>query len=140
MEKNVVSPLPAPCVPYGLTTYIQCEASLGAVSWSPSDGAESYMAVAVGTDGLPHMCTTNSNTCTWDNLLCGDLYVIQVIANDHLCSSSPSNSTSIHTGKHFLPAPAATVIQSLVPVLFHPIPVVKAVCLLGVGGGAFIHI
>ncbi|XP_062308247.1 uncharacterized protein LOC134012721 [Osmerus eperlanus] len=90
----------APCIPYGVTTYIQCEAGLGAVSWGTSDGAEYYTAIAVGTDSLPLMCTTNSTnstTCTWDNLLCGDLYVVHVIANDHLCSSSPSNSTSIHT-------------------------------------------
>lgn len=88
-----------PCVPEHVQSFTQCEDSVGSVSWAPSDGAESYMAIAVGQDGHTHMCTTNTSSCTWDDLHCGDEYTIHVIANDYLCSSMPSNSTSIRMGK-----------------------------------------
>ncbi|XP_071200535.1 mucin-3B [Salvelinus alpinus] len=99
----------APCVPQHVESYTVCENSLGSVSWAESEGAESYTAVAVGTDGHTHMCTTNSTSCTWEDLHCGDLYTVHVISNDYLCSSSPSNSTTVRT--------APCVPQNLVPTL-----------------------
>ncbi|CAL8306274.1 unnamed protein product [Lota lota] len=85
----------APCVPYNTECFTQCEDSLGSVSWSRSDGAESYTAVAVGHDGHTHMCATSSASCTWEDLHCGELYLVHVTAHDHLCASTPSNVTSI---------------------------------------------
>ncbi|XP_054458914.1 fibronectin-like [Anoplopoma fimbria] len=84
-----------PCVPEHVQSFIQCENSLGAASWAKSDGAESYMAIAVGQDQHTHMCTTNTTSCIWDDLHCGEQYTVHIIANDYLCSSMPSNSTSI---------------------------------------------
>lgn len=88
-----------PCVPEHVQSFTHCENNLGAVSWAESDGAESYTAIAVGQDGHTHMCATNTTTCTWDDLHCGEQYTVHVIANDYLCSSMPSNSTSIRMGK-----------------------------------------
>nr|XP_046247875.1 uncharacterized protein LOC124060678 [Scatophagus argus] len=84
-----------PCVPEHVQSFTHCENNLGSVSWAKSDGAESYMAIAVGLDGHTHMCTTNTTSCTWDDLHCGEQYTVHVIANDYLCSSMPSNSTLI---------------------------------------------
>ncbi|XP_071342815.1 uncharacterized protein [Trachinotus anak] len=84
-----------PCVPVHVQSFTHCENSLGSVSWAMSDGAESYLAIATGEDGHTHECATNATTCTWDDLHCGEMYTVHVIANDHLCSSLPSNSTSI---------------------------------------------
>uniref|UniRef100_A0A8P4G5R4 Fibronectin type-III domain-containing protein n=1 Tax=Dicentrarchus labrax TaxID=13489 RepID=A0A8P4G5R4_DICLA len=84
-----------PCVPVHVRSFTHCENNLGSVSWAKSDGAESYMAIAVGLDGHTHMCTTNTTICSWDDLHCGEQYTIHIIANDYLCSSMPSNSTSI---------------------------------------------
>src|SRR4029434_4973099 len=64
--------LTAPCVPHHIETYIECEDSLGSVSWTESDGAEFYTAIAVGLDGHIHTCVSNSSTCSWDDLHCGD--------------------------------------------------------------------
>ncbi|KAJ8376161.1 hypothetical protein SKAU_G00067410 [Synaphobranchus kaupii] len=86
----------APCVPQYVETYVQCEDSVGSVSWMGSDGAESYTAVAVGQDKHTHMCTTNGTTCTWSDLHCAEIYTVHVIANDYLCTSVPSNGTVIH--------------------------------------------
>ncbi|XP_036969323.1 fibronectin isoform X2 [Acanthopagrus latus] len=84
-----------PCVPQHVQSFTHCEDSLGSVSWAESDGAESYMAIAVGLDGHTHMCTTNTTTCTFNDLHCGEQYTVHIIANDYMCSSMPSNSTSI---------------------------------------------
>ncbi|XP_044055462.1 uncharacterized protein LOC122877670 [Siniperca chuatsi] len=84
-----------PCVPEHVQSFTHCENNLGSVSWAKSDGAESYMAIAVGQDGHTHMCPTNTTSCTWDDLHCGEQYTIHVIANDYLCTSMLSNSTSI---------------------------------------------
>ncbi|XP_045905931.1 receptor-type tyrosine-protein phosphatase beta [Micropterus dolomieu] len=85
-----------PCVPEYVQSFGQCENNLGSVSWAKSDGAESYMAIAVGLDGHTHMCSTNTTSCTWNDMHCGEQYTIHVVANDYLCSSMPSKSVSIH--------------------------------------------
>lgn len=64
-----------------------------------SDGAESYLAVATGQDGHTHECVTNTSICTWDDLHCGEVYTVNVVAMDYMCSSMPSNSTMIRMGK-----------------------------------------
>lgn len=87
-----------PCIPEHLQSFTHCENNLGSVSWASSDGADSYVAFAAGKDGHVHMCTTSTTNCTWDDLHCGEVYTIHVIANDYLCSSMPSNSTSLRMG------------------------------------------
>uniref|UniRef100_A0A672FAN5 Fibronectin type-III domain-containing protein n=1 Tax=Salarias fasciatus TaxID=181472 RepID=A0A672FAN5_SALFA len=80
----------APCVPWDLSTYAQCEGNLGSVSWGPSDGANAYVAVATGLDGHTHHCRTNTTSCSWDDLHCGETYSVAVRAEDEACSS-PDN-------------------------------------------------
>ncbi|XP_075901618.1 uncharacterized protein fndc7b isoform X2 [Nelusetta ayraudi] len=84
-----------PCVPLHVQSVTQCENNVGTVSWARSDGAEYYTAIAVAQDGHTHMCNTNDTVCTWDDLHCGESYTVQVVANDYMCGSAPSNSTSI---------------------------------------------
>lgn len=57
------------------------------------------MAIAVGQDGHTHMCISNTTVCTFDDLHCGEVYTVHIVANDYLCSSLPSNSTTIRMGK-----------------------------------------
>ncbi|XP_074545118.1 uncharacterized protein LOC141804545 [Halichoeres trimaculatus] len=85
-----------PCVPQDLTTYVQCEFNMGSVSWGSADGAKSYEAVATGLDGHTHQCLTNTTSCTWNDLHCGEEYTVVVRAKGHNCTSLPSNSTVIH--------------------------------------------
>ncbi|XP_067303573.1 fibronectin [Pseudorasbora parva] len=86
----------APCVPYHIETFAECEVNLGAVSWAGSDGADIYTAIAEGQDGHTHICITNTTFCIWEDLHCGEIYVVQVVANTQLCSSNPSKSTIIN--------------------------------------------
>ncbi|XP_006797927.2 uncharacterized protein LOC102776891 [Neolamprologus brichardi] len=84
-----------PCVPAHVQSFTRCEKSLGSVSWAASDGAESYMAIATGQDRHVHTCTTNTTICTWNDLHCGETYTVYVVAMNYVCTSMPSNSTSI---------------------------------------------
>lgn len=89
-----------PCVPLHVQSFTPCETSHGSVSWAMSDGAESYLAVATGQDGHTHECVTNTTSCAWDDLHCGEIYTVNVVAIDYMCSSMPSNTTMIRMGKH----------------------------------------
>ncbi|KAJ8274470.1 hypothetical protein COCON_G00090950 [Conger conger] len=106
-QSNPIEFRTAPCKPQYLQTYIDCLATQGSVNWAASDGAESYMAVAVGQDRHTHMCTTNGTECSWHDLHCGDVYTVHVLAQRSICSSPISNVTTIHT--------APCVPQNLVP-------------------------
>lgn len=89
----------APCAPYNVETFAQCEDNLAAVSWAASDGADIYNANAVGEDGHTHICVTNTTNCIWDDLHCSEIYTVHVIAYSQDCNSAPSNSTTIRMGK-----------------------------------------
>ncbi|XP_043081301.1 serine-rich adhesin for platelets [Puntigrus tetrazona] len=86
----------APCVPYHIETYAECENNLGAVSWASSDGADIYTAIAIGQDNHTHVCITNTTHCIWEELHCGENYFVQVIASAQICNSGPSDGTVIH--------------------------------------------
>lgn len=88
----------APCTPWDVATYVQCEPDMGSVSWRPSDGAYMYIATATGRDGHTHQCLTTNTTCTWNNLHCGEEYTVVVKAKDDNCTSLPSNGSVIHMG------------------------------------------
>ncbi|XP_061739473.1 uncharacterized protein LOC133540674 [Nerophis ophidion] len=84
-----------PCVPQHVESYTHCEDNIGSVSWAGTDGADYYLAIAVGRDGHTHMCMTVNTSCTWDDLHCGERYTVHVIADGDTCGSKPSNSTTI---------------------------------------------
>ncbi|XP_047445276.1 mucin-4-like [Mugil cephalus] len=85
-----------PCTPRDVATYVECEFDTGSMSWAPSDGAETYIAVATGLDGHSHSCVTDNTSCTWSDLHCGEEYTVVVRAKSGNCSSLPSNSSVIH--------------------------------------------
>lgn len=86
-------------MPYHIETYAECENNLGAVSWASSDGTDIYTAIAIGQDNHTHVCITNTTYCIWEELHCGEIYFVQVIANAQICSSGPSDGTVIHMGE-----------------------------------------
>nr|XP_015211037.1 PREDICTED: uncharacterized protein LOC102685057 [Lepisosteus oculatus] len=99
----------APCVPQNVDSYTHCETNRGSVSWTESDGAVFYTATAQGLDGHTHVCNTTETSCTWEDLHCGEVYTIYIIAENYMCNSSMSNTTVIYT--------APCVPQNLVPEL-----------------------
>uniref|UniRef100_A0A3B3DY87 Fibronectin type-III domain-containing protein n=1 Tax=Oryzias melastigma TaxID=30732 RepID=A0A3B3DY87_ORYME len=70
----------------------------------PSDGAETYIAIATGVDSHTHQCLTNTTSCTWTDLHCGEEYTVVVRAKTVNCSSLiPS------TPVEFSPCPPSNV-------------------------------
>lgn len=55
--------------------------------------------MATDSNGVAHQCETINTVCTWDNLLCGERYSVQVMATDASCTSLPSNSSTIYMGE-----------------------------------------
>ncbi|XP_021178304.2 fibronectin type III domain-containing protein 7 [Fundulus heteroclitus] len=85
-----------PCAPRDVVTSAQCGSSVGSVSWGPSDGAESYIARATGLDGHVHLCRTNTTSCTWSELHCGEQYAVTVGAEADHCIRLSGNSSVIY--------------------------------------------
>ncbi|XP_014840249.1 PREDICTED: uncharacterized protein LOC106916456 [Poecilia mexicana] len=83
-----------PCVPRDVVTSAQCKFNSGSVSWTPGDGAESYVARATGLDGHTHLCATNTTSCSWTDLHCGEQYTVVVAAEADNCTRM-SNSSSV---------------------------------------------
>ena len=87
-----------PCMPMAVVTNSDCNSSIGLVSWTASNINQTYLAVATGLDGHNHECVTNTSSCTWDDLHCGEEYTVQVMARNGNCTSLPSNGPIIHMG------------------------------------------
>lgn len=88
-----------PCVPNHIQANLSCGSGVVDVSWQPSKGALSYTAVAQGSGGFASSCNSSSTTCEFSNLLCGLTYSISVTASDRVCTSAPSNSVQLDTGR-----------------------------------------
>ncbi|CAL8312461.1 unnamed protein product [Gadus morhua 'NCC'] len=93
-----------PCMPMAVVTNSDCNSSIGLVSWTASNINQTYLAVATGLDGHNHECVTNTSSCTWDDLHCGEEYTVQVMARNGNCTSLPSNGPIIHMGPCMLQA------------------------------------
>lgn len=88
-----------PCVPTDVTVEINCSNNEANVTWSASDGALFYKASSLSTQGSTSLCQTTELTCTLKNLTCGQAYMVQVVAQDDICSSLPSPAKSFHSGR-----------------------------------------
>lgn len=91
--------LPAvPCVPSNISVEMDCTNSTALVSWAASLGAVQY-AVMAHSNNSNVSCQTSGLSCHLDNLTCGNLYRVQVVAMDDNCSSVPSQAVLFNTGK-----------------------------------------
>lgn len=88
-----------PCVPTDVTVVIDCSKNEANVTWSASDGALSYKASALSTQGSTSLCETTDLSCTLTNLTCGHSYMVQVVAQDNICSSLPSPAKTFQSGR-----------------------------------------
>ncbi|MGH0126547.1 UNVERIFIED_CONTAM: hypothetical protein FKN15_073877 [Acipenser sinensis] len=87
----------APCDPQNIVARLDCITSIAIVYWDPSPGAESYTVMADGSNDHVISCNTPNTTCQLNELDCGQLYNVTVLAQDSKCSSTPINSASVQT-------------------------------------------
>lgn len=87
-----------PCVPTDVAVEIDCSKNQAVVSWSASEGALSYKVSAQSMQGAMSLCEGADLMCILTNLTCGQSYSVQVVAQDDLCSSLPSQAARFHSG------------------------------------------
>lgn len=75
--------------------------TIGQVLWDLSPGAEYYTVKGVTQQGLTVSCTTNDTYCPLYNMVCGQMYTINVTAHNHVCQglSTSTESVNIVTGE-----------------------------------------
>lgn len=93
----------APCPPTQLMIDSPCGSKNLSVSWQPSQGSLSYMAVTENAEGHRWSCNTSSTTCQISGLLCGQRYQVYAAGVDEKCIGAKSNMEVIHTGRYLDP-------------------------------------
>lgn len=91
---------PGPCDPINVTSVLQCGSDMATVSWDTSAGAVAYTVLAQ-EDGSQHhtSCRSNTTSCQLNQLQCGKVYYLTVMAEDATCNSTGSTSTILMTGR-----------------------------------------
>ncbi|XP_056336881.1 uncharacterized protein fndc7rs1 [Danio aesculapii] len=79
-----------PCPPQNVKASINCTALSATVSWDPSQFALGYVAFLDSGNGRSTSCQTNQTQCSLDNLTCGTLYNVRVLAIGEVFNSSDS--------------------------------------------------
>ena len=87
-----------PCVPTGLAAERTCGESSVEVTWAASRGAQRYAVTAVA-DGHRAECSSNGTTCTLQELMCGQVYSVTMVAINDDCSTAESAAVTLNTGK-----------------------------------------
>ncbi|XP_055364580.1 uncharacterized protein LOC121202196 [Betta splendens] len=88
----------APCSPNHLTATVDCGTGITTVIWDAARGATSYTVYARGTLGSNAECNTTDTNCNFQNLACGQLYSISVVARHNSCISLVSGTFDFITG------------------------------------------
>lgn len=79
---------------------MDCSTNQAVVSWRASGGALSYKVTAQSSQGAgTSSCEGTDQTCTLTNLTCGQTYMVQVVAQDDVCSSLPSPAVKFQSGR-----------------------------------------
>ncbi|XP_075689530.1 uncharacterized protein LOC142657896 [Rhinoderma darwinii] len=79
----------APCTPHNVTADVDCVTNVATIVWSTSLGAENYTAAAITPDGGDYICHSNTTFCDIVGLMCGQKYLITVLAvNKDSCSKA----------------------------------------------------
>lgn len=78
---------------------IQYNVGTAQVTWGPARGASSYSVQAVPDKGAMVTCSTNSTRCLLNELQCGRIYNLTVVAHNGGCASVASQSQQLMTGE-----------------------------------------
>lgn len=89
----------APCKPEGVLVDLQCSTNIASVTWGNSGPDQTEAVSAVDSRGMTTTCNSSSSNCTFDQLTCGESYVISVVGQtDHKCSSEPAVAETLLAG------------------------------------------
>uniref|UniRef100_A0AAR2LCM5 Fibronectin type-III domain-containing protein n=1 Tax=Pygocentrus nattereri TaxID=42514 RepID=A0AAR2LCM5_PYGNA len=97
VRSTAVSFSTGPCAPSNLSVVLQCQGNQGIASWLPAVWADSYVATATALDGHTHTCASNTTSCSFTELHCGETYSVTVVTLISGCPSDPSVAVAIRT-------------------------------------------
>lgn len=89
----------APCKAENLSVSLQCNTSIATVWWNTTGVDQSYSVLAVNNTGGVVVCGTGASYCTFTQFHCGETYTITVTGLMQNCTSQPSTSVDLSTGK-----------------------------------------
>lgn len=80
---------------------LQCSTNMALVTWGNSGPDQTQMVTAVDSRGMTTTCNSSSSNCTFDQLTCGESYIISVVGHTNSCSSEPAIA-NVKTGTNNL--------------------------------------
>ena len=86
-----------PRAPANIQVFFDSGALKASVSWTPTEGAFNYTAVA-SSDSSQRSCSTALSSCSIISLQCGTEYLISVSASNDAGSSKSSSAPTLKTG------------------------------------------
>lgn len=88
-----------PCIPAHIST--QYSLTIGQVQWDVTAGADYYTVTGQTDQGLTTSCITNDTYCALYNMNCGQIYSINITANNRVCRdvSTSTEAVTIVTGE-----------------------------------------
>lgn len=92
----------APCKPETVQVNLECKTNTALVTWENVGPDQTQVVSAVNSRGAITTCNSSSSNCTFDQLTCGETYVINVVSHTNTCSSEPVVSGSLNTGMELL--------------------------------------
>lgn len=95
-------PSSAPCKPETVQVNLECSTNKALVTWENVGPDQTQEVSAVDSRGTITTCNSSSSNCTFDQLTCGETYVINVVGHTNTCSSEPVISGSLSAGKSLL--------------------------------------
>ncbi|KAL0158843.1 hypothetical protein M9458_046919, partial [Cirrhinus mrigala] len=87
----------APCPPTMRPPSLNCSTNAALVSWVKDPDAVSVRVNATSVLGHTASCSSSSNNCSLDALLCGQTYSVYGVAQGPQCESAPSAPFTIVT-------------------------------------------
>jgi len=79
---------------------MDCEANSLIVSWSESEGADSYIATLQDSTGQSTTCLGSTElSCNVTGLGCGQIYHVSVVSSDGYCDSPPTPVVDTPSGR-----------------------------------------
>lgn len=75
-----------------------CSTNKALVTWENSGPDQTQVVSALDSRGRTTTCNSSSSNCTFDQLTCGESYVITVVGHTDTCSSQPAVSETLSTG------------------------------------------
>lgn len=90
--------IPGPCKPIGVSASQDCLTSIAVVTWQPSNGSDVYTATIQTDTGVSKMCMSDTNKCSFLDLMCGQNFSVSVTASNQQCDVTSGPATSLQSG------------------------------------------